>query len=161
MSSEERSLTLCYLLCQRRKDWQQLLLLHWPQFKHKENWFQTDKLPDKQAAILQPGLIKSKKELARSAPWYVCSNGVSNIGFLPASLTWFRMAHPPVMQVVKRSPQDTDLMVTPDWPSRKREMNWGCICSTTPGRLASPEPTEGACKNKMGWAKRVRIELTM
>lgn len=67
------------------------------------------------------------------------------------SLSWLFQsgtAHRPVMQVVKRSPQDTDLMVTPDWPSRKREMNWGCICSTTPGRLASPEPTDGACGNK-------------
>lgn len=58
------------------------------------------------------------------------------------------MFHWPVMQVVKRSPQDTDLMVTPDWPSRKREMNWGCICSTTPGRLVSPDPTDGACDSK-------------
>lgn len=57
-------------------------------------------------------------------------------------------AHQPVMHVVKRSPQDTDLMVTPDWPSRKREMNCGCICSTTPGRLGSADPTEGACDSK-------------
>lgn len=53
------------------------------------------------------------------------------------------------MQVVNRSPQDTDLMVTPDWPSRKREMNCGCICSTAPGRLTSPDPTEGACEVKL------------
>lgn len=52
------------------------------------------------------------------------------------------------MQVVKRSPQDTDLMVTPDCPSRKREMNWGCICSTAPGREASPQPAVGACHIK-------------
>lgn len=58
------------------------------------------------------------------------------------------VAGQPVMQVVNRSPQDTDLMVTPDWPSRKREMNWGCICSTAPGRLISPDPTEGACNHK-------------
>lgn len=147
MSSEERSLTLCYLLCQRQKDWQQLLLLL---FKHKENWFQTARQASSHFTTWSDQVQKRAEK-----------NGVSNIGFLPASLTSFRMAHPPVMQVVKRSPQDTDLMVTPDWPSRKREMNWGCICSATPGRLASPEPTEGACKNKMGWAKRVRIELTM
>lgn len=29
----------------------------------------------------------------------------------------------PVRQAVKRSPQDTCLMVTPDWPSRKRDTN--------------------------------------
>lgn len=68
------------------------------------------------------------------------------------------------MQVVKRSPQDTDLMVTPDWPSRKREMNWGWIGSTNPGKLASPDPTEGACNNKsvseLG-GKRVKMQLKM
>lgn len=50
----------------------------------------------------------------------------------------------PVRQVVKRSPHETDLIVTPDCPSRKREINWGCICSTAPGRVGSVDPTEGA-----------------
>lgn len=72
--------------------------------------------------------------------------------FLLLSLwSWLKQrgaADQPVMQVVNRSPQDTDLILTPDWPSRKREMNWGCICSTAPGRLISPDPTEGACNDK-------------
>lgn len=73
-----------------------------------------------------------------------------------------RAADQPVMQVVNRSPQDTDLMVTPDWPSRNREMNWGCICSTAPGRLTSPDPTEGACnphsliKNTTNWTRDLK-----
>lgn len=57
----------------------------------------------------------------------------------------------PVRQAVKRSPQDTCLIVTPDWPSRKRETNWGCCCTTAPGRrVPPPAPRGGACGQVWG-----------
>lgn len=61
----------------------------------------------------------------------------------------------PVRQAVKRSPQATCLIVTPDWPSRKRETNWGCGCSTAPGRSAPPPaPRGGACRRPGGRGRR-------
>lgn len=60
-----------------------------------------------------------------------------------------------VRQAVKRSPQATCLIVTPDWPSRKRETNWGCGCSTAPGRSAPPPaPRGGACRRPGGRGRR-------
>lgn len=105
--------------------------------------------------IMMPLSEKKKdgvKDIGNTHP-LIKKNPKTNALFCLADLlTWLkqrRAADQPVMQVVNRSPQDTDLMVTPDWPSRKREINWGCICSTAPGRLTSPDPTEGACKVKV------------
>ena len=62
-------------------------------------------------------------------------------------LPWFFLL--PVKQAVKRSPQATFLMVTPDWPSRNRQTNWGCSCSVAPGRMSPPDvPTGGGWKRQ-------------